>query len=482
MSASPPTSEPIGVADPSGPTGTLAVWASGLQLPDVPESTRERAVHLLLDGVACALVGAQLPWSRTAADAVLGIEASGPGTVIGWGRSTSVTSAALLNGTFVQAFELDDYHALVPVHSEALVLPAVLAAAQHRGGATGAEALVAAVAGFEVAPRIGLALGGLDMLSRGWHSGAVFGTIAAAAVAGRLLRLTPAAMEDAFGLAATQSAGLMAAQFEAMVKRMHHGLASRNGVFAAIMAAGGYTGIKRVLERGYGGYVQTFSAGGGHHDAGLASQGLGEDWQLERVAIKPYATMAGLHPAIDAIFALRARHAFGPEDVEQIDVEVGEAVYHHGGWTLERPAEVVGAQMNLAYAVAVALLDGEVTVRQFTPERIDGDDVWRIIDRVAVRQRPDDTGLAADERLSTSVAVLLHDGTRLEDRVVSARGGLSRPFSNADIVEKYRSLVAGVVSPARASAIERLVLGLESLDDVGVLADALSPRVGELLA
>jgi 2-methylcitrate dehydratase PrpD len=460
----------------------VAIWASQLRLSDIPESTRRRAVHLLLDGVACALVGARLPWSRTAVDAVLSIEASGPGTVIGWDRNTSVTTAALLNGTFVQAFELDDYHALVPVHSEALVLPAMLAAVEHRGGATGGEALVAAIAGFEVAPRIGLALGGLDMLSRGWHSGAVFGTIASAAVAGRLLSLSPAQMEDAFGLAATQSAGLMAAQFEAMVKRMHHGLASRNGVFAAILAAGGYTGIKRVLERGYGGYVQTFSAGGGDHDARLAGQDLGEDWQLERVAIKPYATMAGLHPAIDAVFSLRAGHALAADDVERIDVEVGEAVYHHGGWRLERPAEVVGAQMNLAYAVAVALLDGEVTVRQFTPERIGGDDVWKVIERVNVHQRPDDAGLAADERLSTRVSILLRDGTRLEDRVASARGGLARPFSNAAIVEKYRSLVEGVVSPARADAIERLVLGLESLEDVRALTAALAPPVDELLA
>jgi aconitate decarboxylase len=109
--------------------------------------------------------------------------------------------------------------------------------------------VLGAVAGFEVGPRVGLALHGIEMLSRGWHSGAVFGTHAAAASAGVLLGLDAARFEDALGLAGTQSAGLMAAQYEAMCKRMHHGFSARNGLYAALLAAGGYTGIKRVHVR-----------------------------------------------------------------------------------------------------------------------------------------------------------------------------------------------------------------------------------------
>jgi 2-methylcitrate dehydratase PrpD len=466
--------------DPSGPTGALATWVSGLERAAIPEPVRERARHLLLDGVACALVGAGLPWSRTAAHAVLGLEGDGPAAVIGWDRAVSAPTAALLNGTFVQGFELDDYHGQVPVHSEALVLPAVLAIADHLGGASGADVLTAAIAGFEVAPRIGRALGGLDMLSRGWHSGAVFGPLAAAAAAGRLLGLDPARTEDALGLAATQAAGLMSAQFESMVKRMHHGLASRSGVFAAVLADAGYTGIKRVLEREYGGYVAMF-AGDGPHDASLAAEGLGVRWDLEDVAIKPYAAMAGLHPAIDAVLDLRARSPFGVEDVERIEVEVGDAVHHHGGWRLQRPATTVGAQMNLGYAVAVALLDGEVGARQFTPARLAADDVWAIVERVDVRMRPDDRDVPADLRLRTDLTIALRDGARLQTRVDHARGVPARPFANADIVAKYRGLVDGVVSEDRALEIERLVLGLDTLEDVRDLSAALGEPVREAL-
>src|SRR5712671_1108964 len=250
--------------DPDGPTGRLATWVAGLTLDDVPPAVVERAKHLLLDGVGCALVGAQLPWSRVATDAVLGLESPGETVVIGTGHTASAPAAAVLNGTFIQGFELDDFHPLAPLHSCSLLIPALLSTASVRPHATtGAELLLAAIAGFEVGPRVGYTLHGTQMLDRGWHSGSVFGTHAAAMASGKLRGLPPAQLEDALGLAGTQSAGLMAAQFEAMSKRMHHGLAARNGFYAAGLAAHGYTGIKRVFEREYGGFLSVF--GEGHH-------------------------------------------------------------------------------------------------------------------------------------------------------------------------------------------------------------------------
>jgi hypothetical protein len=249
--------EPGDPSDPSGPTGRLCQWLHCLQPVNVPQAVCERAKHLLLDGIGCAIVGAQLPWSRTAAHTVRTVEGTGERTVIGWDWKTSTPGAALLNGSFIQGFELDDFHPRAPLHSAALVLPALLACAEHLGEVTGERFVLGAIAGFEVGPRVGLALNGIEMLSRGWHAGAVFGTHAAAAAAGVLLELDGSQFEDALGLAATQSAGLMAAQYEAMCKRMHHGLSARNGLYSALLAAGGYTGIKRVFERPYGGFLAT---------------------------------------------------------------------------------------------------------------------------------------------------------------------------------------------------------------------------------
>ena len=113
--------------DPAGPTGQLATWLAGTTLEDVPPPVREHAKHLVLDGVACALVGAQLPVSRKGVEAITALEGASGAALVGWGgRTTSASSAAMLNSSFIQGFELDDYHPLAPLHSNALVLPAML--------------------------------------------------------------------------------------------------------------------------------------------------------------------------------------------------------------------------------------------------------------------------------------------------------------------------------------------------------------------
>src|ERR1700756_2115004 len=297
---------PRAATDPNGPTGRLATWLADTTLDDIPPSVREHAKHLLLDGVGCALVGAQLPVSRKGVEGVTKLDDAGNALLIGWGgRTTSSSSAAMLNSSFIQGVELDDYHPLAPLHSNCLVVPAMLAAAPPVGWVSGARFLLGAILGYETGPRVGQALGGLEMISRGWHSGVVFGTLSAAASAGTLYRLDAAGFEDALGMAATQSCGLMSAQFESMVKRMQHGFASRNGLTAAALAATGYVGIKRVFEREYGGWLSTF--GECHHpDPGKIYAGLGTVWETDRIAVKAYAAMGLLHAGIAAALALRA--------------------------------------------------------------------------------------------------------------------------------------------------------------------------------
>src|ERR1700761_7513366 len=119
----------LAATDPQGPTGALAHWVAGLTLAEVPAAIRERAKHLLLDGLGCALIGAGLPWSRVATDGVLDLEGHGDTVVVGTGRATSAPAAAVLNGTFIQGFELDDFHPLAPLHSCSLLIPALLSTA-----------------------------------------------------------------------------------------------------------------------------------------------------------------------------------------------------------------------------------------------------------------------------------------------------------------------------------------------------------------
>jgi len=467
--------------DPNGPTGRLATWLADTKLDDIPPSVREHAKHLLLDGIACALVGAQLPVSRKGVEGVTALDSAGSAPLIGWGgRTTSTPSAAMLNSSFIQGFELDDYHPLAPLHSNSLVIPAMLAAAPHVGRVSGARFLLGAILGYETGPRVGQALGGLEMISRGWHSGVVFGTLSAAASAGTLYGLNAAGFEDALGMAATQSCGLMSAQFESMVKRMQHGFAARNGLTAAALAASGYVGIKRVFEREYGGWLSTF--GEGHHpDPSRIYAGLGTLWEADRIAVKAYAAMGLLHAAIDAALRLRAEDKVPADRIERIDIDMSEAAYGHGGWQAVRPLEPIGAQMNVAYAVAVALLDGDVLIDQFSEKRISSNDVWNLIDRTETHHEKAYDQLPAVERLTTRVRLTLKDGSTRDKVVAHPRGTGDRVLTNADIVGKYRSLTSSVISTNRQTALEKAVLNLDALDDISELTALLTPTVRSAL-
>ncbi|MEI9988678.1 MAG: MmgE/PrpD family protein [Rhizomicrobium sp.] len=459
--------------DPNGVTGTLATWLAKLSLADVPQVVRERAKYLLLDGVGCALVGAKLPWSILAAETVMRFEGAGDKTIIGWGRTAAGPAAALLNSSFIQGFELDDFHPTAPLHSASLLLPALLACAED--DTNGSALLLGAIKGFETGPRVGLALHGAQMLSRGWHSGPVFGTHAAAVAAGSLLGLDAAGYEDALGLAATQSGGLMAAQFESMGKRMQHGFATRNGLYAAHLAAAGYTGIKRVFEREYGGFLTVF--GEGHApDARRIAKGLGESWETPRIVVKPYAAMGALHAPLDALFEIAKRRPLRGDEIAHIDVDMSHAGYHHGWWKLERPLEPIGAQMNVAYALAAAILDHAALVEQFTPQRIASDDVWTLIPKIEAHHDPEFDKAGPNGRGAARVTIRFTDGTSEQCLVAVAHGILS-PLPAGEVVVKFRALTHGIVAPERAARIESMVLDLENLRDVRDLLALLAPPV-----
>jgi 2-methylcitrate dehydratase PrpD len=465
--------------DPAGPTGQLATWVAELTLDDVPPPVVERAKFLLLDGLGCALVGAQLPWSRIATDAVLDLEGPGDSVIIGTGRTAGAPAAAVLNGTFIQGFELDDFHPLAPLHSCSLLIPALLSTASVRPEpATGAELLLGAIVGFEVGPRVGYTLHGTQMLDRGWHSGPVFGTHSAAMASGKLRALGPAQLEDALGLAGTQSAGLMAAQYEAMSKRMHHGLAARNGFYAAGLAAAGYTGIKRVFEREYGGFLSVF--GEGHDpDASLLTGQLGQRWETTFIMVKSYAAMGGLHGAIDA--ARKLRQSVAPEDISKVDITVGDTIYKHGWWTPERPLTSIGAQMNIGYATAAALLDGNVLPEQFTSARLDADDIWSLIGATSVHLDESLAQAPITERFCTVVSVTTRNGDVHHARVVAPHGAPTDPVTNDELAAKFHALADRVTDRGRAEAIERAVIALEDLDDINYLIDLLAAPVAGAL-
>ena len=239
-------------------TRDIAGFVSGLRYEAIPAEVRERIKLLILDALGCALYGAHLEWCRILRDTLGRIDKDASCSVWGTSLRLSAPHAALANGTQIQGFELDDVHRAGVLHVGAVVLPALLAIAELRRNLGGEEFLAAAVAGYEIGPRVGLCMGP-EHIGQGWHSGATVGVFAAAAGAARGLRLDAGKAVHALGIAGTQASGLMAAQYGAMVKRMHAGRASQSGLYGALLAEQGFTGIEDVLESEYGGFCSTFS-------------------------------------------------------------------------------------------------------------------------------------------------------------------------------------------------------------------------------
>jgi aconitate decarboxylase len=153
------------------------------------------------------------------------------------------------------------------------------------------------------------------------------------------------------------------------------------------------------------------------------------------------------YAAIDA--ALELRPKADVSQIQRIDIDMGEAPYSHGGWKAERPLQVIGAQMNVAYAVAVALLDGDVLIDQFTQDRINRDDVWALIDRTFTHHERAYDKLPADERLTTQVRLTLTDGSTRTAKAVHPRGTGDRNLTNEEIRDKYAKLTHRIISVDR---------------------------------
>lgn len=417
------------------------------------------------------------------------MEPEGQCTVFGWGgqKKLSPTAAANLNSTFIQGFELDDYHSKAPVHTCSILIPALCATieleAQSSGKVfTGRDFLRAFVIGCEVGPCVGLALHGTDLLTRGWHSGTVMGPSQAAAAVSSLLALPPGYVESALGIACTQAGGLMSAQFGSMAKRMQHGFASRNGLFAALLAREGYTGISEVYETHYGGFLNMFSK-----DTTFSPQyvpeelinGLGETWEIHRIIVKLYAAQAGLHGIIGCIEKLQEAHPGLFEDVSNIEMvttQHSKPAFEHAGFKLPRdkPLTSTAAQMSIQYAAAAQLLDGQVLMAQFGADKLNRSAIRDLIDKI----HPMHNEAFDDEKVGwrTEVKVRFKDGQEVETHV-DAPKGIKPPASADDIVKKWRMLTKEVLEDSRREEIEKCVLGLEGLDDARALIKLLEGTV-----
>ncbi|HUL91089.1 MAG TPA: MmgE/PrpD family protein [Burkholderiales bacterium] len=452
-------------------TRGIAGFVSGLEYAAIPREVRERAKLLVLDALGCALYGAHLPWCRILQRTLAKLDRSESSAVWGTRRRLSAPHAALANGTQVQGFELDDVHRQGVLHVGAVVLPALVAVAEMRR-MSGSEFLAAAVAGYEIGPRVGLCMGP-EHIGQGWHSGATLGVFSAAAGAARGLKLDAGRTVHALGIAGTQAAGLMAAQYGAMVKRMHAGRASQSGLYGALLAQSGFTGIVDVFESEYGGFCTTFSRSQDRFRLSELTAGLGETWQTMGVALKFYSCVGSNHTTLDALRELQAERPFGPKDVKRIVVHGSQVTLDHAGWRY-RPAGVASAQMNLSFCVATLLLEGDCFVGQFGEKAVSDPKRLALAEKVEVRADPAITARGSKFRHAVRVEVHLGDGSVLERAREAPRGSEPEFAGEAQVVAKFEKLAAHALKRTRAAQLRDAVLGMEKLKDASRIAKLLS--------
>ncbi|MTD53310.1 MmgE/PrpD family protein [Amycolatopsis pithecellobii] len=454
-------------------TRELATFAAELRYENLPPEVIAMAKRCVLDSLGCGIYGSATPWVDAVARTVglLGQAA----TASTWGRPLKADplGAVMINGTAAQGYELDDCHDQSMSHYGAGVVPAVLAVAEAMGPFDGKQIVTAVVAGYEVGTRVGNTVSP-SAFHRGFHPCGLTSTFASAAAISTLLGLDAGQYVNALGLAGSQAAGLMAAQYGAMAKRFHSGKAAQNGIIAALAAREGLTGVRDVLEAPYGGFCSTYAA---EYDLDYAVRELGEHWEILRNGFKQYSSLASSQTTVDALRAIRARAGITADEVESVLVETTEMVYVHCGWPYVPNGETIAAQMNLPYTAAVTLIDGTAFIDGYTDDRLADPQILALADRVKVVVAPDLDALGKDEMRAVRVTLTTKSGQEHTENVVYRSGHWKNPLSDEDIAAKFRNLATRVITSEAADEIQRVVLDLDNQSDP---VATLARRAGEV--
>jgi 2-methylcitrate dehydratase PrpD len=430
------------------PSKTLAAFAAGLALDDIPAAVQRRTEDLFLDWLGSVLAGkGARPVQSIARVAQAMGPADGPSEVLISRTRTSPLFAAMVNAAASHVAEQDDVHNGSVFHPAAVVFPAALAVAQAIG-APGRDLLAASVAGYEVGIRVGEFLGRSHY--KIFHTTATAGTLAAAAAVGRLLKLDAAQMLHAFGSAGTQSAGLWEFLRDAAdSKQLHTAKAAADGLLAAYLAQDGFTGAQRILEG-----PQGLAAGMSRGDADPAklTDRLGTRWALAETSFKFHASCRHTHPAADALQQVMRTHGLKAEDVERVTALVHQGAIDVLGPVTD-PQTVHQSKFSMGTVLGLIAVFDRASLADFDAHYQDP--------RVVALRRKVHMVLDAEvdgaypQRWIGKVDVLTTDGRTLQGRVDEPKGDPGNTLSRPEIEAKARQLAA--YGGASAGEVDALI-------------------------
>lgn len=422
----------------------LASWAAGLGIDAIPETTRRAALRHLLDGIGNGIGARRLGQGGPGLTVARALGGPAQAHPLGDAEAISAPAAAFANGVLMHALDFDDTHAGALVHPTTVVAPAVLAVAEEVD-ATGADTVVALVAGLEVACRLGAAAPH-GFHARGLHATAVVGPLAGAVAAGLLYGAGTDVLTNAIGIAASSSGGLLEfLDTGANTKTLHPGNAGFSGVLAARLAVAGASGPESVLEGRRGLYRALADR---DIDPDIIVADLGTRWESASIGIKPYPSCQLMHAALDAVGAAvvtagEQGREIVPGEIASIAVDVHpdsvEIVCGPGTGT-RSPRSVYDAKFDLPWSVAALVHDGAVTVDTYAVDSIGRPEVATTAGLVEVTTVPDDRP-AADA--AGRAVITFADGSRVVGEVPCSRGTSGRPMDDAAVAAKFRGNSGG---------------------------------------
>lgn len=441
----------------------LAEFACGLCLADLSQRVLEHALRVVRDTLGSMLAGATLPEIRKLVHLAAELGGHGRASLVGHSQTTSPCLAALVNGTGGVSLELDEGNQYAVNHPAIHVLPAVLALTEEQGG-TGMDLLVAFVAGYEVAVRVGRA----THLRRAVHPFGTHAIVGVAAAAARLLGLDAEQIAQAMELAAgiTVASSQTAANSGASVRNLATGLTVYHGMSAPMLVQAGFTGETGALDVVFGRIL------GDSFETEWLGDGLRREFYLTRNYFKLHACSRWNHAPIEAVAALQGRMPFEAEEVAQIIV-----------WTFDPatrldhrdPVNGYAAKHSIPYNVAVRVVRGTNDLQAYTVEAVNDPRVRALAKLVAVREDPELTAMLPDVR-PARVEVKLRSGITLTETVERPRGGFDNPVTEGELSAKFRRLAGLALPSASVTELESLLPTLPALVDLSPLSRVLQGR------
>jgi len=456
-----------------GATEKIAEFIVTNDYRQIPRDAVEKAKRTALDCIGAALAGVSEPVSQTIMSYTTKLGGPAQASVFGAGAKVTVADAALANGCIAHALDYDDCGVKIG-HPSVLVLPAVLSLGEHLG-ASGQDILAAYILGLEIEGKLALHADFKLMQARLNHQ-TWYGSIGAAAACAKLLKLDATKTRMALGIAANFSCGL-SANHGSMAGAMAAGNACRNGVIAALMAEAGITANPNIIET-KNGFYDTL-VGSGHYDAERMAESLGQPFYIESpgIGLKKYPSCYHTHRALDGVFQLLGEHRLNHNDIAEVDVGTSERAMRVLAFT--EPATPYQAKFSMPYCIAAAMVDHQVTLETFTPRKFEDRNIVETRKKIHLSfpDVPIWPGLADvgpdTEFVGNPVTIKTNDGKSYSARVDIPRGDPALPLTDDELLGKYRDCARSQLCADDAERSADVVLGLESVADIGKLTAVL---------